>query len=198
MAIEINDVIRVIAKMSQNVNDIINVYHGLVEGTTAPTAATFLSAMDTFLTAIYDGLSALTTDNVTYDSIEAYNLTQDEYIGEVTWSGLVDGDKGGVDSLPPQTCPIVLFPTAVLRSQGRKFFPPFSVQSTDDDGSPDSADLAALAAAGATAVAGTSGTGWDFDLGNWNETLGRYAKWTSAIVPDFYATQRRRYLGSGS
>jgi len=126
-----------------------------------------------------------------------YNVTAEEFIGRESWPSKTVGSGTG-DPLPPQNCPLCLFGTAVLRSVGKKFLPVYAETANDSTGTVSGAALANMANFIADVLATKTGTGWSGVLGNWNPTLVRFAEWTSGIARDFYATQRRRYAGSGS
>jgi hypothetical protein len=191
------DIIRITAKMSQGLSDIQNVYH-LQLSTSGPVAdATFLGEIADDIDSMYDDLISNIADNVTFDTIQVYNVTQDEYIGETSWPSQTDGGAAS-DMLPPQTAPLVLFSTPYLKSQGRKFLPPFTINAVDDDGTIDTAPLAQIVLFIVDVLTQKSGVNWTGYLGNWNKDLARFAQWLEGTARDFFATQRRRYTGYGS
>jgi len=197
MAITDGDIIRITAKMSQGLSDIQNVYHCQVETSGPVSNATFLSEMAADVDSMYTDLVTNIANNVSFDTIQMYNITQDEYIGETSWPSKTAG-TASANMLPPQTAPLVLFSTAYLRSQGRKFLPPFTVNAEEDDGTLASAALGQIANFIADVLLQKSGVNWTAYMGNWNPTFARFAQWLEGTARDFFATQRRRYTGYGS
>lgn len=197
MAISIGDIIRVTAKMQWNEEDIQNVYHLEAQSATSDSDLTVLGEIADTLDSAYDYLDTAIPNDVTFDSIVGYNLTQERYMGEVSWPTLTAGSNVG-DPLPPQTAPLVRFGTDTLGSQGRKFFPPMTDADLDSDGTISSAVATALGNVATILLAGVDSGTWTMKFGNWNVDLARFATWVSAFVNAYYATQRRRRPGVGS
>jgi len=197
MTLQVGDVMRATAKMSIGTDDYQNVYHFEAQGTGTLTDVQARQLCAQLIDDAMDDIDLLFVDELNFDTIEVYNLTQDTYLGEQTWPTLtVGGDLG--DMLPPQTCQHVQFNTAVLGSSGRKFLPPTSDNYLAVDGTPVAGALANLATYAATLIAGlTSGT-ITIQPGNYQIPTASFIQWVLAIVPDFFSTQRRRYYGKGS
>lgn len=197
MAQSQDDVLRVTAKMSLGVEDVQNVYHFIVGGTGTATDAATLTAIANLLDDAYFELQGSTSDEISFDTIEVYNLTQDTWVGELVWPSLTTGGQTG-NLMPPQTSMLALFNTDTLRSQGRKFLPPSVIDYVGADGTPLSGVLGYAANFATELLLGaTSGT-VTFKPGNFRALLSAFIPWVFATIPDFYATQRRRYYGKGS
>jgi hypothetical protein len=192
-----NDIVRITAKFSYAGNDVQNVYHCKVDATADIPNSTFLSEMAADIDSMYDEIVTEIHNSIHFDTIEMYNISGDEYIGEIDWPSKTTG-SGAVDRLPVQCAALVKFPTSTLRSQGRKFLPPYHEDAKDSAGNPTSVALANLADWAADVLTTKTGTNWSAVMGNWSPTLLRFAEWTSAVIATFFATQRRRYSGSGS
>jgi len=192
-----NDILRVVAKMSLNGGDIQNVFHFQV-GNADPsvTDANVFGGLNAVLDGAYTTLLPNISTGFSFDSISVYNLTQDYLVGEGPWNTLTVG--GAASHSPPQNAALVLFSTNTLRSQGRKFLPPMSNALTESDGTITAAGLAAITIWAANFIGTITGINFDGVFGNWNETQLRFAEWIAAIIKDFFATQRRRYVGKGS
>lgn len=198
MAPVFNDVFRAVAKMSQASNDIMNVYHYKLTGSGIPPSnGQVLEALNNVLNGAYDNIDGSMANNITFDEIEVYNVTQDEYVGVTSWLTLTTGG-GSAAMLPPQTAALVLFATNVAKSLGKKFFPPLTTVALDDDGSPTAAVLTALGLYAADLLTGWDGSTWFLLPGNYRPLAGTFLSWLSAAVRDVFATQRRRYTGSGT
>ena len=197
MAISIGDVIRVTAKLSWNQEDIQNVYHVRSNSATTDSDTIVLGEIADDLEDAYGYIIAAMHDEMTFDSISAYNVTADRFMGEISWPTLTAGTEGN-DPLPMQNSGLVRFATDVLGSQGRKYLGVFTTASLDADGTLSSTLVTALGNFGAQLINGISGASWSGEYGNWNETLARFATWAEAFVNIYYCTQRRRRPGVGS
>ena len=197
MAPSIGDVIRVVAKMSDGSGDVQNVYHCKIAGTTAPSNGVLLVNCATIMDDAYDYFDGSVSDDISFDSIAAYNVTADEPVGETTWSTLTSGGSSG-NKLPPQVTPLVLFTTAVLNSLGKKYLPVMTAAGLDPDGSITSAILAAMSQYATELLSGIDAGLWTADFGNYRKATDTFIPWVAAIARDLYATQRRRYTGSCS
>jgi hypothetical protein len=183
--------------MSIGVDDVQNVYHLRLDTVSgSPTNEALLAEVATVMDTIYDTADGVISDLLTFDTIEVYNVTDDEYVGEAGWPTLTVGSNA--DITPPQCAPLVLFNTATLRSQGRKFLPPFGIGSADGDGTLTSAALTVMAAFVAEVLTPGGWTSYGGDFGNYRDIGGVFIEWTAGVVRDFFATQRRRYFGAGS
>ena len=197
MTVAQSDVIRATAKMSIGVEDIQNVYHFIVGGSGTPSDSDAMDAIVDCLDDAYAELELKISDEVTFDSIDFYNLTQETYMGSKNWTTLTVGGEPG-DMMPPQVCPFVLFDTDVLRSQGRKFLPPTTEGYNDPGGGPTAGLLTVLALYVAEIMLGGVDGTTTFLPGNYRELTSTFIQWVLGRAPDFFATQRRRYFGSGS
>ena len=192
------DVIRVVVKMVNGTDDIQNVYHMKVDGSGTLSDSEIMSEVVDLLDAAYLQVDQDITDDVSAVGIDFYNLTADTWMGSEDFTSFTGGTNSGT-AMPPQTSPIVLFQTDTLRSQGRKFLPPVcTVNLLDTDGTPTALLLTHLALFAGSLLTGidlSNGSGF---FGNYNLDLDRFAYWTIARVPEFFATQRRRYFGKGT
>lgn len=197
MTAAVNDVLRIVAKMSLGIDDVQNVFHAkciIQHGT--PTDAQIISDLANTLDTAYDYLDGVQPSDLSYDTISVYNLTQDYFMGEVAWPSLTAG--ASASTVPPQCAALVLFNTDTLKSQGRKYLPPFGGGAIDNDGTVTSAVLAYITSWAAEFIGTVIGTYMDVEYGNWNDTKSRWVPWVLAIIRDFFATQKSRYLGAGT
>lgn len=197
MPVNVGDILRITARMSWGEDDIQNVYHLRVTAGDDEDNTDVLTDIAEDLEDAYDFILGRIPNEITFDSLEGYNLTDDEWMGVVGWPTLTAG-TATADPMPPQNSPLVLFTTDVPRSQGRKFLPPFSVNEVQDDGTIDTVPLQNVESYMVSLLAGVVGTYIEAEYGNWNEALARFATWILGEARDIFATQRRRYFGSGS
>lgn len=198
MAPSANDVFRVTAKMSIGSDDVQNVYHLQAQGGAPASNAAVLADIANFMDDAYAEIAIGQPTSLNYDTIEVYNLTAEEYVGETAWPTLTAGTGADANLLPPQLSPLVLFLTGVLRSVGRKFLPMFVLGNIQTDGSLSSSALTAMAGYAAILLAGYAGSGYTLVPGNYRPLTELFIEWTEAVVRDLWATQRGRYFGSGS
>jgi hypothetical protein len=198
MAITSGDILRLVANFIQNFNDIKNVYHVLVTGTGFGSDGEVMAAIRDYFDDVYDNIAYAIADNVEFVAIDGYNLTQDEILpGRV----FVDNTEGGGSvnpMLPPQCAALVNFHTDTPGSQGRKFLPPMTDNVSDDDGSPTSGILVGMLAYGEDLIDGYDDGTWSITFGNYRPATDTFIPWASAEPRNLFATQRRRYTGSGT
>ena len=196
MTVATGDVLRITAKMSLAGGAIQNVYHVLNFALPEDDSVVF-DALAAELDDAYSEYTAYDPDAHLYDTIQMWNVTQDAPIDEQEWPVLTAGGSAS-DVAPLQLCGLVLFSTATARSQGRKYYGPFTEAAQSSAGYILAGvvyDLGLIAAHFLTAtVAGDAQFAW----GNWNNDLGRFASWQSATVQPLFRTQRRRVPGVGS
>jgi len=197
MAVADGDVLRLVAKMSNGGDDIQNVFHVQVAGTGFGTNDDVLDAVSEQIDYAYTQFDQYLSDNLNFDSIEGYNVTQEEYLGEQTWPTLVQGGSAD-EEIPPQCAPLCLFLTEVAKSQGRKFLPPLIKTHIDSDGTISGTALAAIYLFCTSILAGVDEGTWTAVFGNYRPLGEIFIEWVSAVARDFFATQRRRYQGKGS
>jgi len=197
MSVNNDDVLRVTAKMHMGVVDIQNVFHIQAQGTGTLGDAAAVSAIALRLDDAYANMVAQLSDNLQFDTIEVFNVTQDAPMDEVTWPTLVDGDVVS-DQLPTQVAGLVRFTTNVARSQGRKFIGGVIEGDNDANGLPDTDVLTALAAFAADVLTPWLIGSGNFAFGNYNVDLTRFAEWVSPIINTIWSTLRRRRFGVGS
>lgn len=198
MPATIGDIIRVTAKMSFDDEAVQNVYHVKMTATTTQTDSQILGDLADWMDDAYTYVYQAMTTALTFDSVNAYNLTQERFMGEVAFPVLTAGTLTASTSLPPQVAPLVRFPTETLRSQGRKFLPAFGEVVSDGTSGWATGTLTALANFGVTILAGAVGVDWGALPGNWSEAKARWAPWVTALVNTYAATQRRRRKGVGA
>lgn len=197
MPVSSGDVLRVVCKMSWDEDEIQNVYHVRATSGDNVDDADALSDIATALDTAYDLIDQLITDEVSFDSIEVWNLTQEHYVGITDWPGLTAGTSDQTP-MPPQTAMLALFGTDTPRSQGRKFLPPSTDYHLDNDGTVTADALTAIEQYIVSLLSGVVGTYIEAEFGNWNDALERFAVWVIGEARDLFATQRRRYFGRGA
>lgn len=191
------DVVRIVAQMTHNAgSDILqNVYHAQYSGPTT-TELNFHQQMDDWLEDAYDNLLAQLPDDVEFDTITTFNVTQGRPMYTLAWPTLTAGNNLG-DYLPAQIAPLAKFTTFAPKSQGRKYLP-FLAETASTGGILEAAALAAVSAFASHLITGFSVDFGTAVLGNWNPTLARFAEWVGAIVDEVVRTQRRRVPGVGA
>jgi len=197
MAVENNDVVRITCKFSFLSNDVQNVYHMKVSTTGPVDDEDFLDEVAADMDSMYDDITTHISNDVAFESVEVYNVTDESYIGEVAWPSKTVGGASG-NNLPPAASALCLFSTGFLRSQGRKFLPLMTLNALTTNGGVHNDVVTAITSFIADVLLAKSGVNWSGLMGNWNPDLARFAQWIAGIAQDEWATQRRRYKGSGS
>lgn len=197
MTVQNNDVIRVTAKMHNGTTDVQNVYHIKANGTGGINDAAAVTLIKNRLDNMYAELVPQQTDDLIYDSIEIFNVTQDTPLDEVDWPTLVDGDVVG-DQLPTQVAALVRFPTQAARTQGRKYIGGVIEGDNTDGGIPDADILAALQAYAVEMMTSFVAGSGSFLFGCYRDDPERFVQFTTHLVNTVWSTLRRRRLGQGS
>lgn len=198
MAVNNGDVIRVTTKCSLEDQDLQNVYHVQHQGTGGVSDTTWFQACRVWLDGAYDNMDPGVQDTITYDSIEAYNLTQDTYIGEDVWPIQTVGGSATTDMLPRQTAPLARFLTNTLRSQGRKFLLPLVEGWCSGQGELAATTLTNMALYAADILTGFTVGGDDVVPGNYRKIGAVFIEWVGSVINSYFATQRRRSPSIGS
>jgi hypothetical protein len=175
-----------------------NVYHYKHTGSASITDAEFMTGIQSEMNTNYGAINSYISSALSYDTIEAFNVTQDAPIDEQAWSTLTLGAENTSQAYATQVAALVKFATAVARSQGRKYLAGLAETGIDGKGFLVTAVQTVLATFASGLVAGMTAGGESFVPGNWNPTLSRFAEWTAGIVADYVGTQRRRRVGSGA
>jgi len=197
MTIQLNDIIRVTAKMSYGEDDVQNVFHYKCAESGGVDESTFMTAVRDELDAAYVLMEDFIADGISADSVEAWNLTQESWVGEITWSNFTGGQGLGA-KMPPSTCPLITFTTGVLGSQGRKYMPFTTEDYNDLNGNPNASIKTAMGLFAAAILNGFQASGIDFIPGNWRKATSTFIPWVTAIIRGYYGIQRRRRVGAGS
>jgi hypothetical protein len=197
MTVNSGDVLRVTAKMEALGGVIQNVYYIQAQGTGDVSDEDTVEAIGNRLDAAYGELEAVLTSDLTFRTIEVFNITQDVPVDEFQWPTL-DAGGSATDPLPTQIAALVRFTNAAARSQGRKYIGGLTKAATDEDGLPTTAVLTVLGAfAAALLDPWLVGVG-EFAFGAWNKDKGRFAEFLSPILNTVWSALGRRRFGQGS
>jgi hypothetical protein len=195
------DIIRVTCKMllDPSLSEVQNVYHLMCQFTADRDDTTVVYGTKNWLDDAYTEIAADIPDNVLFNTIAFWNLTQDRPMDEVVWPTLSNGTCDGAPATEAQVAPLVLFNTQAPRSQGRKYLPPPCETSVGEFGDIEAAFVARLINFIATILDGAELLA-DNNLipGNWSKLYDRFAPWISGILQQYARTQRRRVPGVGS
>jgi len=198
MAVADGDILRVRTKISKGNDQYMNVFHLECAFGTDQAEEDVYDAIADWLDDAYDELDGLMNDGYDFDTIEVVNTTAETVVGEEAWPTLTAGLSATSD-LPRQCAPVVRFITNTLGSQGRKFLMGLTEDSNQGSGDLTTALTTALAAYAAKVLVGVDlGGGSTMYPGNFSVDLARFVPWVSAVVNDFFGTQRRRVVGVGT
>ena len=198
MAIGDGDVIRVTAVLKRaTVDDVMNVFYArLVAGGGASQSA-LRGDLAAWMEDVYDGLQPGIVDDVTFDEIQLFNMTDGTPEPTESWPTLTVGGSTG-DPLPEGVAALVIARTGLSRVIGKKYFGLFS-EAAATDGLWTAPTMALFATAGAdwiTPFTGASLATWDPVV--WRRVAMTHAAFTEAVTTNVPAYQRRRKRGVGS
>lgn len=198
MAIGVDDILRITARMLWAGNQIQNTYHYLVDVASGGDDLNWMQDIAGIFDDAYAELIGAFSDNLTFEDIIGQNLTKDEVLPAVSWPTLNAGTDAGGD-LPPQISFLAYWPTITPRVVGRKFLGVFG--EAQQLGGVISAtplanllDYAFIIEESSFPVAQTRTA----TPGVWNVDLVRFTELGLSHVNEIVMTQRRRTKGRGS
>ena len=198
MGVEAGNILRVVAHLSYQDEPILNVYHVRYGGTTTIANSAVVTQAAAWLNTAYTYLVPYMPTDLEFDYVEVWNITQDAPVGNTTWPTLTAGTDSTNDAYATQCAALVRFGTDVARSQGRKFIGVLTEGAVQAGGQLQTAILVPLSYFATHIVEGFTYSFEEFNPGNWNPTLSRFASWITAIITDRVCTQRRRRIGIGT
>lgn len=191
--------LRVTAKMSyQGVSDIINVFHATVELTVAQDDAVVMADIAAIVDANYALIVQDLSDDLKFDTIEFYNVTEDRPMGVEDWTTLVAGTETTSQPTATQMCGQANFLTGIKRSQGRKYVGGYSELANTGGGILGLAVQGRLEDYADQFVQGDVITGGSVNWGHFQTGTTVFRSWTGSVVPRLMSTQRRRKQNTGS
>lgn len=197
MTIQINDVIRIQARMLRNgVDAIQNVYHVLHESGAPVTDATWVANVADLIDAEMFTIRTEIATNVTALDLLFFNVTQDVTLPDGAWDTFLAGTNAGEPN-PPQVSAEVFWRTGAARVIGRKFLPPMT-EGSSDDGVWTAGFLAKLLTFATNFIGSIVITQGNIQFGVFNALLATFNAYATPFVPVDARTQRRRRTGVGS
>lgn len=197
MTINVNDVVRVQARLLRNGTDAVqNVWHVRHESGAAPDDAVWVGQVAALIDQEFFAMKAIIATNVTPLDMLFFNVTQDRTLPDGSWVTFVAGTATGEPS-SPQVSMMVYWRTLASRVVGRKFLPA-GAENNVDDGVLSPAALALLATFALNFVGlRTIGLG-QVSWGTFEKLFAVFNAFQAAFVPIDTRTQRRRRTGVGS
>lgn len=192
----VNDIIRVTAQALWLGQQIVNVYHAIVD--VLPTNDAELA--DDLIVAVDDAhgiVASGQTDDLVYDVINVHNVTQDYLMAEEPFPSTAAG-LSAQDPIPSGAAGLVTFPTIIPKTRGRKFIAGL-VESYTTDGYFNGTALGVLDLYGDSLI-GTQvgGNASEFRFGVVMVPSGIFRAYVSYQTSNIPAYQRRRKVGVGS
>lgn len=195
LAVSALDTILAIAEMAALGQKLLNVFQFLATDDMSDSDAT--SDIATFLDDLYQNIDGFMDAALTFDQITLKNVTQAVDMGSTDWPTLTNGSNVG-DLYPLGVAGLITLGTAKPGTRGRKFIPGLDASATVESLFSSSLTTA-LTAFGAGMVGGfvggTSGLIWAPGV---LDKLGVFRPFTSSIVTNLPAYQRRRKQGVGA
>ena len=196
-----NDVIKVTAVfIGPSLQEMNNVFWYKYRDGPSLDDASYMAAVGGYLDEMYDLINQDIVDDLTYDQIRFYNITQDYPMGTIGWPTLTTGTSLG-DPLPAGNAALVVGYTAVKRTYGKKFIPGYAEAGAAGD----------TWNAGVFTRLGTWAGAWYTSIPHTGGGLSHSGVWKRDALPDPYfadfvsmnareivAYQRRRKPGVGA
>ena|SRR3989304_5577122 len=200
MTIGLGDVLRIACRMNHAaIGDFVNVYHYKVSIIGTSTEQDIIDYVLGALDTMYLGLAPWMQDNVNFEDINVFNVTQQSPVGTFPWPVCQYGSGGGGDMLPSQVTAFLRATTGYSRNWAKKFLGPFVESASTGNGVVASGLMTALGVFGGLWIIPVSVPG-----GAQLDPVVRHAKmavWrviTDIVVRNVWATFRTRKPGRGS
>lgn len=200
MTVNVNDVIRVTARLEWNgAVDVQNTFTARCSAAGGVTDSNAKADLAEWVDDIYTALNSIMPTSLDYIDIDFFNITQDVPMGVDFWPTLTVGGGGTDEVAATGVAYVITAFTNVVRVHGRKFFGPV-ISGGIVDGVFSSGVMTALASAMAIWIApfngGTSGEPWV--PGVWSRALSLFRAFRDVVVRNIPGYQRRRKQGVGS
>lgn len=201
MAVEVGDILRVSAIM-QNADSgmVANVFHVRVASLASPSlpdddAKTDVAA---YVDGIYAPMNNLIANDIRYDTVNVFNVTQNRPLGNEPWPTLTLGANTD-EILPSTVAAFIQGNSGYSRTWARKFLGGLTTASNTSNGFIEPATVTALAGWGARWIAGyTSGAFSVYEPVVYRSVLALWVPVLEVIVRDVWATIRRRRAYRGA
>ena len=197
MAVSVGDVVRITARMLlDGVDDVINVYHFVVDTNTTANDEAFMTEVAQEIQDLYVTINSRVSDRISYESVEGFNVTQTLLLPPRPFPSLSAGADAGV-MLPEMNAACCFHRTTTPRVRASKFLPP-TTESSNDGGALGVTYEALVQNFAAFLLAAVVGPNIALDYIAFNRALSTFVRVSSSVVPSRFRTQRRRRIGVGS
>lgn len=197
MAVVVGDFVRLTAKMKLfGTDDVMNVFLYRMDRVDSADDLDLMEDAAVFLDVAYTNIDNEITDDLTFVTIDGFNVSKSELLPEVPWPVLTTG--ANVTTLLPTQCAAEVFwPTTTPKVRTTTFLGGYCISSITAGGVLDGPPLGRLAD---FAAALTEWNTVDIDAvkGSFNETKLLFTQSGAPVVPNRFRTQRRRRIGVGS
>ncbi len=197
MPVTLNDIVRVVPRMSIGAQDNVNTFHFKVTLAGHVSEADFMARVATLLDTLYTLQNSQVGTALTYDNIEGQNITKNELLPTVLWPVLVTG-LNTADLVPRQAAVNVFFRTLRPKTRSTKQLGAWTESVNDASAQINSTGQAAAQAYGDSLVATLSDAVITLQYGAYNRPLNRFTPVNAAIVNVNWGTRKSRVAGVGS
>lgn len=197
MAVAIGDHVRITAKMKLfGTDDVMNVYTFEVDRNDTVDDAGFMVALALHMDDAYTLINGDLSDDLTYESVDGQNITQDVLLPETAWPVLVTGNLAAI-ILPTQVAGCVFWPTTTPKVRTSSFLGGYTVSALAAGGVLGAAVITRLVSFG-VAMRDVATANVDATKGSLNPISSIFTPSGVGQVPNRWRTQRRRRIGVGS
>jgi len=197
MPVSVGDFVRITCKMKLfGTDDVMNVLTYRVDVNATADDDAFMSDVADRLDVHYTGINPDLSDDLTYESIDGFNISKSELMPDVPWPVLIDGDNAAI-ILPTQVAACVFWPTTTPKVRTSSFMGGYVVSALAAGGVIAAPSLGRLVTFGG-AIRQLITANITLTKGSFNPVALIFTEAGAAQVPNRWRTQRRRRIGVGS
>jgi hypothetical protein len=197
MAVSVGDFVRLTAKMKLfGTDDVMNVLTYRVDVNTTPDDDEFMIQAAGQIDAAYGFLTVDWTTDLTFESIDGFNISKNELMPDTPWPVLVNGGNAAI-LLPTQVAACVFWRTTTPKVRTSAFLGGYVTSALAAGGVIAAPPLGRLATWGASMRLLITAT-ITLTKGSFNPIPLIFTEAGTASVPNRWRTQRRRRIGVGS
>lgn len=197
MAIPPGGIVRVTAVLNYaGLSELQNVFYMKNDGVDPISEDEFSSDTADFLEIAYADAQLVLNQDVLFDEIRFYDISNDSPMVSEDWPALVNG-AGTTEASPLNACALVAFPTGVKRSVGRKYLSGIDQVHVKNGGALEATGLGNIQDWGDHLAGDYLAGGQVIEIGNWRPATDDHFAWQRAEARLIMATQKRRRIGVG-
>ena len=197
MAVSVGDFVRITAKMKLfGTDDVMNVLTYRTDVNATPDDDAFMADVAARLDVHYGSMLTDFSTDLTFESIDGFNISKTELLPEVPWPVITAGTNAAI-LLPTQCATCVFWPTTTPKVRTSSFLGGYTVSSLAAGGIIGAPVITRLQNFGGAMVQLITAN-ITLQKGSWNPIAFIFTEAGLPQVPLRFRTQRRRRIGVGS